>query len=120
MVLYMNLPSLIYPLHPLPCLYHPLMSTLIFPQQPLVKNLADNDLFLTLNEKFPHFNALQQDCIGKWIEKQPENYVNTFSNLDDINPKKYNQTKESSINYGERKERKDEDEEEEIFTQLSR
>ena len=67
MIIYLNLPRMLYPRCQQDHLYHPRLEELIFPQQPLVKKLAQQGLLVTLLEGESCLNDLQEKRLQQWL-----------------------------------------------------
>jgi len=65
MLILMSLPVSLYP--PMThALYHTKMSDMVFPNQPLLRHMAENNSFLTVGQGCD-FNALQRNVLREWL-----------------------------------------------------
>ena len=67
MVIYVGLPRVIYsPMKHV--IFHPRLMDLVFPDQPILRALADDHSFVTLVQN-SDFNSMQRNVIREWIQR---------------------------------------------------
>ena len=65
--MYVNLPQAIYrPIRNM--VYHPKMSEIVFPDQPVLRHLAEDNCLVTLVAD-QDFSAMQKNVMREWLEK---------------------------------------------------
>ena len=67
MIIYMGLPTLIYP-QVRNIVYHPKVSETIFPSQPILQQLASDNCFLTITEN-NRLTSMQKNLLREWLSK---------------------------------------------------
>jgi len=67
MVVYMGLPKIIYP-HMRHMVYHPKISDMLFPSQPILQELARENCFMTVTAG-ANLTSMQKNLLREWINK---------------------------------------------------